>query len=89
MTNKPPWYVYIIQCADNTLYTGITVDVERRIIEHNHDNKLAAKYTRVRRPVKLVHKEALATRSLAAKRESEIKKLKRVEKETLISLSFA
>lgn len=80
---KPSWYVYILKCADNTLYTGITVDVERRVNEHNTDNKLAAKYTRVRRPVKLVYKEALKSRSLAAKREAEIKKLKRNEKETL------
>ena len=82
---KPPWYVYILKCADNTLYTGITIDVGRRIDEHNNDNKLAAKYTRVRRPVKLVYQEALETRSLAAKREAKIKKLKRSEKETLIT----
>lgn len=80
MSNKKPWYVYILKCADNTLYTGVTVDVERRVNEHNTDNKLAAKYTRVRRPVELVYYEELETRSLAGKREVEIKKLKRNEK---------
>ncbi len=84
MTSKSSWYVYILKCADNTLYTGITVDVKRRVDEHNHDNKRAAKYTRVRRPVKLVYQEKLASRSLAAKREGIIKKLKREEKESLL-----
>lgn len=83
MPKKPRWYVYILKCADNSLYTGITIDVERRVDEHNHDDKLAAKYTRVRRPVKLVYQESLASRSLAASREAKIKKLKRIEKEAL------
>ena len=82
---KPSWYVYILKCADNSLYTGITVDVERRIDEHNHDNKLAAKYTRARRPVKLVYQEKFKTRGLATKREMAIKKLKRAEKKHLIN----
>lgn len=83
MSNKKSWYVYILKCADNSLYTGITVDVDRRIDEHNNNNKLAAKYTRVRRPVELVYQEELKTRSLATKREMKIKKLKRGEKESL------
>ena len=82
------WYVYILKCSDNTLYTGVTVDIERRVNEHNHDNKLGAKYTRVRRPVKVVYQEELETRSLAGKREAQIKKLKRTEKESLIKSSF-
>ena len=77
--------MYILKCADNTLYTGITVDVERRLKEHNHDDKLAAKYTRVRRPVNLVYQETHKSRALAAKREAEIKKLKRLDKELLYS----
>ena len=85
MPAKPSWYVYILQCADNSLYTGITTDVKRRVSEHNHDNKLAAKYTRVRRPVKLVYQEELKSRSLATKREMEIKKLKREKKEIFFS----
>lgn len=84
-TKKPDWYVYILKCADNSLYTGITIDVERRIDEHNYNNKLAAKYTRARRPVKLVYQEKFKTRGLATKREVEIKKLKRVEKKYLIN----
>lgn len=83
--NKPPWYVYILKCADSTLYTGITIDVTRRVDEHNYNNKLAAKYTRVRRPVKLVYQEKLKSRSLATKREKAIKKLKREDKKALLS----
>jgi len=86
MTTPKSWYVYILQCADNSLYTGITTDVTRRLTEHNNDNKLAAKYTRVRRPVKLVYQEELESRSLATKREAEIKKLKRNEKKVLFQL---
>ena len=82
-TKKPAWYVYILECADNSFYTGITIDVERRIIEHNHDNKLGAKYTRVRRPVRLVYQEKFKNRSLAS--EYVIKKLKRCDKELMIS----
>lgn len=85
MTKQASWYTYVLKCADNTLYTGITIDVVRRLKEHNHDNKLAAKYTRVRRPVKLMYHEEFKTRSQASKREYEIKKLKREDKEILIS----
>ncbi|MDH3973770.1 MAG: GIY-YIG nuclease family protein [Deltaproteobacteria bacterium] len=79
------WFLYIVKCADNSLYTGITTDLERRIEEHNGDNQLGARYTRPRRPVTLVYKECCAGRSEAAKREYEIKKLGREEKERLIS----
>ena len=78
------WFVYIVRCSDNSLYTGIAMDVERRIDEHNNDNKTGAKYTRARRPVKLVYFEEVASRSEAATRESVIKKLTRPEKEALI-----
>lgn len=81
---KNVWYTYILKCADNTLYTGITTDISRRVDEHNSDNKLAAKYTRVRRPVTLVYQQPFKTRSLAARREAQIKKLTRLEKETLL-----
>lgn len=77
------WWVYILKCADNTLYTGVTTDVERRIDEHNHD-KLGAKYTKARRPVELVYKEFCVDRSTACKRESAIKKFTRREKLKLI-----
>lgn len=76
------YFTYIVQCADNTLYTGITTDLERRVIEHNQDDKWA-KYTRMRRPVVLIYSEAYATRSEASKREYEIKQLARKKKEEL------
>jgi len=78
------YYIYIIQCADDTLYTGITTELERRVEEHNGSDK-GAKYTRVRRPVKLVYSEEYADRSAASKREYEIKKkMNRAEKLELI-----
>jgi len=63
----------MLECADGTLYTGIATDLERRIEEHNHSVK-GAKYTRARRPVKLVYTEEYTGRSAASKREYEIKK---------------
>ncbi len=78
------WYVYIVRCADDSLYTGIARDVEKRLDEHNGNDKLGAWYTRFRRPVNLVYKETMASRSVAARRESEIKRLSRQEKESLI-----
>ena len=77
------YYLYILECADKTLYTGITVDLERRIHEHN-TSKLGSKYTAARRPVKLVYSKKYKNRSLASKAESEIKKLTREEKSDLI-----
>lgn len=80
------YYLYILECADKTLYTGITVDLKRRVNEHNK-TKLGAKYTRTRRPVKLVYSKKFRDRSLASKAESKIKKLSRVEKIKLINKS--
>ena len=67
------YYVYIVKCADDSLYTGIATQLERRIEEHNNSDK-GAKYTRVRRPVELVYSEEYPDRSTASKREYEIKK---------------
>jgi len=78
-----PYFVYILKCADNTLYTGVATDVNRRLDEHNNSDK-GAKYTRPRRPVELVYTEELEDRSSACKREYEIKQLKREEKLRLI-----
>lgn len=77
-----PWVVYIVSCADNTLYTGITTDLERRIDEHNDASPKSkgAKYTRARQPVTLKHSESFENRSVASKREYEIKSLSRAEK---------
>ena len=76
------WYVYIISCSDNSLYTGITTDIPRRLDEHNSGK--GGNYTRARRPVKLMYKETCSTRSLALKREFRIKCLVRDKKLALI-----
>lgn len=83
------WRVYIVRCADGSLYTGIAIDLERRIAEHNADSGLGASYTRSRRPVTLVYEEAAADRSAASKREYRIKQLSRMEKLALIDGSGA
>ena len=74
----------MLRCTDNTLYTGITTNLSRRVFEHN-DNKCGAKYTRARQPVHLVYQETFTSRSDAAKREFAIKKLTKDNKELLIS----
>ena len=79
------YYVYILSCSDDTLYTGITTDIKRRIDEHNHSEK-GAKYTKVRRPVTLVYSEESEDRSSASKREYAIKKLSREKKLELINV---
>lgn len=73
------WHIYILRCADDTLYTGVTTDLARRVVEHNESLK-GAKYTRVRRPVVLVHSEAFDSRTAACVREAAIKKLTREKK---------
>ena len=78
------WFVYILRCADRSLYTGITTDVARRLQEHNGNGRLAARYTRSRRPVQLVYQEAAPSRADAARREAQIKRLQRTDKEALI-----
>jgi putative endonuclease len=75
-------HVYVLRCADDTLYTGYTTDVERRVAEH--DAGEGAKYTRGRTPVTLVHVEHHASKSAALRREHEIKSLSRDQKEALI-----
>ncbi len=79
-------YVYIVECSDKTYYTGSTGNIEKRVHEHNSD-KSGAKYTRARRPVKLVYVEPCSTRSVALKREAEIKRLSRAQKAVLIAKS--
>lgn len=77
------YFVYSLLCADGTIYTGITTDLDRRVGEHN-SSKLGAKYTRSRRPLKLIYQKQFATRSEAQVEEARIKKLKRSDKEKLI-----
>ena len=76
------WLCYILRCVDDTLYCGITNDLEKRLAAHNAGT--ASKYTRVRVPVELVFAESCADRSAASKREMEIKSLTRAEKLALI-----
>ncbi len=77
------YYTYIVACSDDSLYTWITTDLERRVSEHNWDGKWA-KYTKMRQPVALVFSEQHPDRSSASKREYEIKKMTRVQKIKLI-----
>lgn len=77
------FFVYIVECKDGSLYTGIATDVLRRVREHN-EAKIGARYTKTRRPVVLKYAESSKTRSSAQSREASLKKLSRVEKLTLI-----
>lgn len=77
------WSVYILKCKDDSYYTGITNDLKKRIADHESGN--GAKYTRGRGPLTLMHTETFENRSAASKREFEIKKLTRSEKELLIT----
>ena len=81
--------LYIVRCADGTLYTGIATDVARRIAEHNGTKPKGARYTLSRRPVTLVYEAAFASRSEASKEEARIKRLSRTDKETLIASALA
>ncbi len=79
------WYVYIMECSDGSYYTGVTTDVDRRLHEHNNTSK-GAKYTRCRRPVKLIYFEKTDSRQNACKREYAIKRMKTVAKKNLAQL---
>jgi putative endonuclease len=81
--NTPLWYVYIVECVDNTLYTGITTDLKKRLAAHN-SLTLGAKYTRGRQPVKLVYSCEFQTKSDALKEEYRIKQLPKGEKQQLL-----
>ncbi|OJZ18508.1 MAG: endonuclease [Thiobacillus sp. 65-29] len=74
------WFVYILRCADGTLYTGITTDIARRLAEHNGEAGGGARYTRARRPVVLAYLEPTADRAAAARREAAIRRLGRARK---------
>jgi len=78
------WWVYFLRCSDNSLYAGVTTDIHRRVDEHNN-SKLGAKYTRARRPVRLAYLESAASKSLACKREYQIRHLSKHQKEQLVS----
>ena len=78
------WCVYILRCADNTLYTGVTTDLKKRLRQHNGEIVGGAKYTQNKRPAICVYQELVADRSTAQKREYVIKQLSREEKVLLI-----
>lgn len=80
------YYVYILECGDKTLYTGITTDLKRRVEEHNHSN-LGAKYTSARRPVSLVWSKRFRNRASASAEEYRIKKLTKPQKLALLETS--
>ena len=79
------WFVYMLRCADNSLYTGVTTDISKRLDQHNGIEKNGAKYTKARRPVELVYQETTISRSAAYKREYAIKCLKKSQKEILVN----
>lgn len=85
------WHVYILGCADASLYTGIARDLGQRLLQHNGEHAGGPKYTRGRRPVRLLWTEEVADRSTALQREAAIKKLRRHEKLRLVagSLEYA
>ena len=83
MTQNNIWYVYFLRCNDNSLYTGITTDIKRRLHQHNN-TKLGAKYTRARRPVVLVYSEVAEDKSTASKREYQLRTLTKNKKEQLV-----
>ncbi len=77
------WILYILQCADKTLYTGITNNIDKRLLAHQTGK--GAKYTRGRGPFDLIHTETFPTKSDAARREAVVKKLNRIKKLELLS----
>ena len=79
-----PYYVYIVRCADGSLYTGITTNLTRRLRQHNGEIRGGAKYTRSKRPVEIVYTQLAENRSLASKEEYRIKQLSRKQKLSLI-----
>ncbi len=80
MASMGPWYVYMLRCADGSLYTGITTDIPRRLEEHNGGGADGARYTRSRRPVNLIYQEPARDRAHAARREAALKRLDRAGK---------
>ena len=78
------WTVYLLRCADDTLYCGITTDLNKRLRQHNGGLVGGAKYTKPRQPCHVVYSEYVQDRSRASKREAEIKKMPKIDKENLV-----
>ena len=87
MAKEKTWTVYILRCVDESLYTGVTNDLERRLAEHG--SGVGARYTRSRLPLEMIYHEQVADRSTALKREAAIKKMSRQEKLRLIAIAAA
>jgi len=83
------WSVYLLRCRDSSLYTGISNNVEKRLIVHQQGNSPTAKYTRSRRPLSLVYQKKIGTRSEATKVELKIKKLTKHKKEALVNGQYS
>lgn len=82
--SKKDWFVYLLRCSDNSLYCGITTNLEKRLRQHNGEIVGGAKYTKVRQPCQLVYSEISESRSTASKREYEIKQMSKTAKEKLL-----
>ena len=82
MSENSQWWLYILRCGDNSLYTGITTNVQNRLRAHSSGK--GAKYTRGRQPLQLVYEEACGTHSEALQREIQIKAMNKTQKENLI-----
>ena len=81
------WYLYLIRCRDDTLYTGISTDVDRRFAQHQSEGYAGSRYLKGRGPLSLVFKEKLGSRSLALKVEHRVKRMAKARKEKLIKVS--
>jgi putative endonuclease len=81
------WYLYLIRCRDNTLYTGISTDVDRRFVEHTGAGNVGSKYLKGRGPLSLVFQMNLGTKSQALKVERRVKRMSKARKEKLIRIS--
>ena len=84
-TPQNNWLIYILNCVDDSLYCGITNNIEKRLKQHKGEIIGGAKYTRSHWPCKLVYEEKSASRSEASQREAIIKKMSKIEKQTLIN----
>jgi putative endonuclease len=85
MKTKPIWFLYIIRCVDNSLYTGITIDLDRRFAEHQSQGKKCAKYLRGKSPLTLVFTTQVGTKSDASRLELRLKKCSKATKEKLVA----
>lgn len=84
MSAEPSWFVYLLRTAQGHLYTGISTDVERRLLEHQSGESRAAKSLRGKGPLELVYRQAVTDRSAASRFEAKIKKLSKSDKERLV-----